>query len=620
MLQRGKYTIDSIITMNSGLKLLLLVVCVTHVTSFFDFLKSTPKTERVEQHIDTNPVRGAPVNLHSRYLQDPFVCDGKAQKQSIVNDGFCDCADKTDEPGTSACQGTYFHCINKGYKMIKIPSSRVDDQVCDCCDGSDEGRVANCSNTCNEAAEKERAQLTKVLNNFKAGSAVRDDLIKTVKTDYNQLAAAVTPIGMEIHKLQEELDATKNQLEETRQSVQSLEASVATEQRRLLLPQLQLEQFDLTNLAHLLSNLLKVLKVSGGSMVDAIKPIGTTTTTAPESATPNTETDTIADEEDEVLDDHYENEHEHEVVDIDAATDDVIADASTGVEGESRCTLVALTDDIALQPLCDVVHNIETATDALVNVILKRHAYEEIALLLGFYRARQTLIGSDLFVRTHLDTAPGTCPAEFENTSDTTSSMSQCSLKNTLEEMVGSLEVKFGLTDLRTVIDTLTAQSRELNVKKSDADSRLSKARTANDELSKYANHLEYLALKDQCFEKEDGAFIYSLCMLGRITQKEVVGHREVTLGTFQSFEEGYENAPVIDGIVASTVMKFSNGQHCHAFGARTASVVVTCAAKHALISATEPSTCAYKLHFESPVACTPRYAEVSGVASMSTI
>jgi len=80
-----------------------------------------------------------------------------------VNDGYCDCRDGSDEPGTSACPNGRFFCKNAGYKGTTISSSLVDDGICDCCDGSDEeGTGVECEDTCasRATAEKERAEKT----------------------------------------------------------------------------------------------------------------------------------------------------------------------------------------------------------------------------------------------------------------------------------------------------------------------------------------------------------------------------------------------------------------------------------------------------------------------------
>jgi hypothetical protein len=59
-----------------------------------------------------------------------------------MNNNYCDCADGSDEPLTSACAGVLaapsFQCHGSGFLNVTIPLSRVQDGVCDCCDGEDE--------------------------------------------------------------------------------------------------------------------------------------------------------------------------------------------------------------------------------------------------------------------------------------------------------------------------------------------------------------------------------------------------------------------------------------------------------------------------------------------------
>jgi len=71
----------------------------------------------------------------AKYSGKTFTClDGSATIPiSAVNDDFCDCADGSDEPGTSACEGrpaSGFYCENKGHVPSVILASRVNDGLC----------------------------------------------------------------------------------------------------------------------------------------------------------------------------------------------------------------------------------------------------------------------------------------------------------------------------------------------------------------------------------------------------------------------------------------------------------------------------------------------------------
>lgn len=90
-----------------------------------------------------------------------FKCanDTKTIPFESVNDGYCDCLDGSDEPGTDACMKGRFYCpFHQNPKGIS--SGFVNDGICDCCDGSDEWKTeVKCTKRCID--EKREIELQK---------------------------------------------------------------------------------------------------------------------------------------------------------------------------------------------------------------------------------------------------------------------------------------------------------------------------------------------------------------------------------------------------------------------------------------------------------------------------
>jgi len=113
----------------------------------------------VQKAMDTKRVSEPGVTINS------FDCDGDkhwTDIAAVLNDGYCDCKDGTDEPLTDACsmvRSSHFRCstvTGRDLKSLWLPSSRVNDRICDCCDGSDEDVMLHCPYRCTDSTESIR--------------------------------------------------------------------------------------------------------------------------------------------------------------------------------------------------------------------------------------------------------------------------------------------------------------------------------------------------------------------------------------------------------------------------------------------------------------------------------
>ncbi|XP_046904755.1 LOW QUALITY PROTEIN: glucosidase 2 subunit beta-like [Hypomesus transpacificus] len=165
--------------------------------------------------IESRKLRGISLSYKRFYRErKSFLCiDGsKMIPFEQVNDDYCDCADGSDEPGTSACPNGRFYCANLGFRPHYIPSSRVNDGICDCCDASDEyNSHTRCQNSCRNLGRRERAEVEGQMRTLDEGLRLKQQHIEEGVTVWREKQAQLR----DLQRLSEDL---QTKLEEHRRS------------------------------------------------------------------------------------------------------------------------------------------------------------------------------------------------------------------------------------------------------------------------------------------------------------------------------------------------------------------------------------------------------------------
>jgi len=174
-----------------------------------------------QQHSYGNRPRGVALLKAALYEEkDEFECLDGSKKIPFdqVNDDYCDCADGSDEPGTSACPNGHFHCLNIGHRGLDIPSSRVNDFICDCCDGSDEwDSGVECPNVCSQLGQKAREDAVKYRATLEVGFKQRQELSKQGEKQITESKTNIGDLKKQLDGLQpskDEAEKKKNEVEE----------------------------------------------------------------------------------------------------------------------------------------------------------------------------------------------------------------------------------------------------------------------------------------------------------------------------------------------------------------------------------------------------------------------
>lgn len=511
--------------------------------------------------------------------------------------------------------------------------------VCDCCDGSDEGNIVKCANTCVAAAAKEKQMLEKVTAAYTAGSVVRRKDIETIKKTKEKMQTERAPLKASVDQKRAELDSLREMKSQAESTNAELYESALSRVKLAAGNLLDLQNMPDFHIARLLSAVFDILNLSDSDVKNSLTEAGVVLLSGDKISGGSVHNDEDGDNDrnDRRYTDPDDNLDYDEAEQVDKSDDNeekiTNSEESEGTvprengkdneaevaAGESlQCTLLDHVNDSRLAFLCthdSTKQSVETSSDSdesigasiavqngrtlLLHLLKTKELYTEFQLLTGYHHVKRTFEGFQDFYDTHKLGDPNSCPADWASEE---AAAEMCSLNEKLFEMFDSLSFIDG-TDPDAHID-LTGRESGLQAEEDE----LAVSESSLKDFEDYSEHLEYLALRDKCFDGKDGKFTYNVCILGKLTQKDTenTDSDDVLLGTYSSIEK--------DTNTGGVIMHFTQGTNCWAFGPRTADVHITCGPEQKMISSNEPTTCYYKFEVESPSGCTEQFAQINGI------
>ncbi|XVF19148.1 hypothetical protein REPUB_Repub11eG0084100 [Reevesia pubescens] len=607
---------------------ILLVLCIA------SFVRSASCDPPKHPFLGISP----PDEKYYKSSSDSIKCkDGsKNFSKSQLNDGFCDCADGTDEPGTSACPTAKFYCQNAGHVPQFVFSSRVNDGICDCCDGSDEydGKV-KCPNTCWEAGKVARDRLIKKINTYREGATLR-------KLEVEQAKIAIAKDEAELTKLKNEeklLNGVVQELKERKEQIEKAEEKVRLQKEKEENEKREAEE---------------AIREKGRAEEE-----GKVENEKVEEPTESTHDDTIGNLEDSSL---------NEDLKVDDSNDDPAAEVENTdtaitegapldrveehvLENKQESASPRHKDDSAVATEIDhdagskVSPDKDKKAESDESEIEEGLSREELGRLVASRWTGESTENQggtkDNDDDRHEEMPQDTHDAQYdgyasetdeddgkyddngryddddiddeleegyekENHDDSTSYKSDLDDEPDLSDTTSSNNPSWLEKIQRTVRNILEAVnlfqtpvniSEAAHVRKEydESSAKLSKIQSRISSLTQKLKHdfgpeKEFYAFYGRCFENKQNKYVYKVCPYKQASQEE--GHSTTHLGRWDKFEDSYK------------MMVFSNGERCWNGPDRSMKLKLRCGLKNEITDVDEPSRCEYVALLSSPALC----------------